>query len=174
MARAGDDDFVAAYTAAWPRLVRLAYALTQDAGRAEDAAAAAMVKAYAAWSRVGAARDRDAYLRRMVVNEVLGVRRRAWWGRERHGEVPDVASPDRADQAVVDRDELWQWLARLGPRQRAVLVLRYYEDLSEEQIAGTLGCSRGTVKSQAADALATLRRHARAAGPLVTEEGGRR
>jgi RNA polymerase sigma-70 factor (sigma-E family) len=161
-----DEEYAEVYAATWPRLYRVAYAVTRDAGRAEDAVQTAMAKAYASWARVRAADRPEAYLRTMVMNEVLGVRRRGWWRLERAGSLPE-APPDRPDdpglRAVLDRDELWGWLARLAPRQRAVVVLRYFEDLSEEQIAETLGCSRGTVKSQASAALATLRRHADAA-----------
>jgi RNA polymerase sigma-70 factor (sigma-E family) len=160
----GDEEYAALYAATWPRLYRVAYAVTRDAGRAEDAVQTAMAKAYASWDRVRAADRPEDYLRTMVMNEVLGARRRGWWRLERSGTVPDGSPGEGPDdpghRTVLDRDELWGWLARLGPRQRAVVVLRYFEDLSEAEIADTLGCSRGTVKSQASAALATLRRHA--------------
>jgi len=99
----------------------------------------------------------EAYLRRMVLNEVLNDRRRA---RRRH-EVTSAVPPDLATPGIAEpefgRDELWRAVSTLTPRQRAVLVLRYYEDLSEQQIAEALGCRPGTVKSQASAALATLR-----------------
>ena len=169
MRRADEADYAEFYTSAWPRLFRLTYAITGDVGRAEDAVQSALAKAYASWHRVSSARHPEAYVRQMAVNEVLGVRRRSWWKAERSGHVPDVEVPDSAEQELVDRDELWAGLLALAPRQRAVLVLRYYEDLSEQQIAEVLGCSRGTVKSQAADALATLRRRYAATADLVTE-----
>ena len=102
----------------------------------------------------------------MVVNEVLDTRRKGWWRRERplgDESPPDTASPE---QSSSERDVVWRALLALPPRQRAVLVLRYYEDLSEADIAETLGCSRGTVKSQASDALAALR-----ATHLVDQQG---
>jgi RNA polymerase sigma-70 factor (sigma-E family) len=156
------------YASAWPRLFRLTYAISGDAGQAEDAVQSALVKAYASWGRVTAAERPEAYVRRMAVNELLGIRRRGWWRSERPGPVPDAVAADPGEHHVVERDELWRALQSLAPRQRAVLVLRYYEDLSEQQIADTLGCSRGTVKSQASDALAALRRRY-AATDLVTE-----
>jgi RNA polymerase sigma-70 factor (sigma-E family) len=144
------------YAALWPRLVRTAYAVSGDLGVAEDAVQTAFAKAYRGWRRISRLEAPDAYLRRMVVNEVLNDRRRA---RRRH-EVSSATPPDRQAHGVGDpdaHDEMWRALATLPPRQRAVLVLRYYEDLSEQQIADALGCRPGTVKSQAAAALATLR-----------------
>jgi RNA polymerase sigma-70 factor (sigma-E family) len=152
------DEF---FRASWSRLYRTAYAVTGDPASAEDALQAAFARAYASWRRVRAAQHPEAYVRRIVINEVLGTRRRAWWSRERPtatvGESDPVASPE---SALADRDQLWQAVLDLPPGQRAVVVLRYYEDLSEEEIAETLGCSRGTVKSQAAAAVAKLRVHA--------------
>jgi RNA polymerase sigma-70 factor (sigma-E family) len=156
--QADEDDYEAFYASVWPRLFRLTYAICGDVGRAEDAVQSAMAKAYASWRRVRSAEHPEAYVRRMAVNEVLSLRRRRWWKAEHAGHVPDVGAAVSAEQDVVDRAELWEALMRLAPRQRAVLVLRYYEDLSEQRIAEVLGCSQGTVKSQASDALATLRR----------------
>jgi RNA polymerase sigma-70 factor (sigma-E family) len=154
-----ERDFPAYFTATWPRMYRTALAITGDRAGAEDACQAAFAKAYAAWPRVCAADHPDAYVRRMVVNEVLGTRRSAWWRRERpHADVGEPPPRPSVEDGVVDRSTLWDAVADLPPRQRAVIVLRYYEDLSEEQIAATLGCSRGTVKSQASAALGNLRR----------------
>ena len=145
------------YAALWPRLLRTAYAVSGDLGVAEDAVQTAFAKAYRSWRRVSRLETPEAYVRRMVVNEVLNDRRRA---RRRH-EITSDAPPERAvlgghDDALGD-DSLWRAVTSLPPRQRAVLVLRYYEDLSEQQIADALGCRPGTVKSQASAALATLR-----------------
>lgn len=169
MHQADEADYEEFYASAWPRLYRLTYAISGDVGRAEDAVQSALAKAYASWRRVTSAEHPEAYVRRMAVNEVLGVRRRGWWKSERPGHVPDVGLPGSTEQEVVDRSLLWQALSTLAPRQRAVLVLRYYEDLSEQQIAEVLGCSRGTVKSQASNALATLRRRYGATADLVRE-----
>lgn len=150
-------DYDDVYAALWPRLVRTAYAVAGDRGLAEDAVQTAFAKAYRSWRRISRLEAPEAYLRRMVVNEVLNDRRRA---RTRH-EVTSPAPPERRGGDDQDpawaHDDLWRLVSTLPPRQRAVLVLRYYEDLSEQQIADAMGCRPGTVKSQAAAALASLR-----------------
>jgi RNA polymerase sigma-70 factor (sigma-E family) len=145
------------YAALWPRLVRTAYAVSGDRGLAEDAVQTAFAKAYRSWRRISRMEAPEAYLRRMAINEVLSNRRLA---RHRH-EVSRERLPEHSDVGGMEttpaHDEMWRALAALPPRQRAVLVLRYYEDLSEQQIAEALGCRPGTVKSQASAALASLR-----------------
>jgi len=153
--------FAELYAATWARMYRTAYAIARDPGAAEDALQSAYAKAYASWWRVSRADEPEAYLRRMVVNEVLGARRWAARRPEHLTDVPEAWEPAPStspQQLAVEREALWSALGRLPPRQRAVVVLRYYEDLSEAEIAAALGCSRGTVKSQASDALANLRR----------------
>ncbi len=154
-------DFDEFFRATWPRLFRTAYAVTGDVASAEDALQSAYAKSYASWRRVSRVEHPEAYVRRIVVNEILGTRRRGWWQRERpHDSLEPpgrVASPELG---VVEHVAVWTAVRGLPPRQRAVIVLRYYEDLSEEQIADVLGCSRGTVKSQASAALTNLRRDA--------------
>ena len=161
LAAAGDRDrdFTAFFDATWPRLYRTMLAIAGDPGTAEDALQSAFAKAYAVWSRVAAADRPEAYVRRMAVNELLSWRRTGWWRRERaHPEVEPFGAVPSPEHGVVTRQSLWDAVQALPLRQRAVVVLRYYEDLSEAQIAEVLGCSRGTVKSQASDALANLRR----------------
>jgi RNA polymerase sigma-70 factor (sigma-E family) len=154
-----DAEFADFFHATWPRLYRTAYAVAGDPHAAEDALQAAYAKAFASWRRVRGADHPEAYVRRVVVNEILGTRRRSWWRREVLAPPPDAAAPgDANDVEVVDRDAMWAAVLGLPPRQRAVVVLRYYEDLSEAEIADVLGCTRGTVKSQASAALANLRR----------------
>ena len=152
------DEF---FRATWPRLFRTAYAVAGDAASAEDALQAAFAKAYASWRRVSRTDHPEAYVRRMVVNEVLGTRRRGFWQRERPHAAPEPPDAETSpEMGIVEHDAVWAAVLALPPRQRAVIVLRYYEDYSEEQIAETLGCSRGTVKSQASAALTNLRRSA--------------
>lgn len=144
------------YAAArWPALYRTAHLLTGDPGSAEDLVQTTLVKVYARWQQVRRAESPDAYVRRMLLNELLSERRKA--GR-RKGRAHLVAMPEVIQDADPDqRLDQWSQLGTLPPRQRAVLVLRYYEDLSEAQIAQALGVSAGTVKSQAHAALRTLR-----------------
>ena len=156
------------YAALWPRLVRTAYAVSGDLGVAEDAVQTAFAKAFRSWRRISRLEAPEAYLRRMVVNEVLSDRRRA---RHRHEVTSDQPpeGPTVLDDGRHD-DEMWAAIISLPPRQRAVLVLRYYEDLTEQQIADALGCRPGTVKSQASAALASLRSRL----DLPTRAGGER
>jgi RNA polymerase sigma-70 factor (sigma-E family) len=141
----------------WAALYRTALLMTGEPGEAEDLLQATLVKAYIHWARVARAESPEAYVRRMLVNTFISTRRRGVWRRERgRGEPPEVAVPNHAD-AALERMNLWSFIRVLPPRQRAVIVLRFYEDMSERQIAEALGCSQGTVKSQASDALRTLR-----------------
>jgi RNA polymerase sigma-70 factor (sigma-E family) len=162
-----DLDYDDAYVVLWPRLVRTAYAVSGDLGLAEDAVQTAFAKAYRSWRRISRMEAPAAYLRRMAVNEVLNDRRLA---RHRH-EVSRAEPPEPSglDSGALVDDSLWSAVMSLAPRQRAVLVLRYYEDLSEQQIAQVLGCRPGTVKSQASAALMTLR--ARLGEQAPTGEG---
>jgi RNA polymerase sigma-70 factor (sigma-E family) len=156
------------YAALWPRLVRTAYAVAGDRGVAEDAVQTAFAKAYRSWRRISRMAAPEAYLRRMTINEVLNDRRLA---RHRHEvsreQLPEQVLAGDADAALA-HDEMWTAISTLPPRQRAVLVLRYYEDLSEQQIADAPGCRPGTVQSQASAALASLRNRL----DLPTRAGG--
>ena len=143
------------YAAArWPVLFRTALLLTGDAAEAEDLAQTTLVKVFAAWGKVRRADSPDAYVRRMLVNELTSDRRRS----ARRAAIP---LPPTSDTMPIEdpgeRLDLWQQVLALPPRQRAVLVLRYYEDLGEAEAAHVLGVSVGTVKSQAYAALRTLR-----------------
>ena len=156
-----DGEFREFMRARWPVMVRLAYGLTGDQGHAEDVAQAAFARAYASWPRVRRSGDPDAYVRQIVVNQNRN-RFRKHRVTERLTDSPPEPGP--ADGAWTDtarhyddRSVLIGALQRLGPRQRAVIVLRYWMDLTELQTAAVLNCSVGTVKSQASRALATLR-----------------
>ena len=111
-------EFAEFFAATWSRLFRLTYALT---GRVGDALQSAFVKAYASWHRVRSADQREAYVRRMAVNEVLGVRRRAR-RLERAGPAPEPTEQRSLEDDFVDRTQMWAALMGLAPRQRAVLV----------------------------------------------------
>jgi len=151
----GSEDFSAFAVSRWPGLVRLAFGLTGDRWAAEDLAQATLARAYVAWRRVSQADDPDAYLRRILVN-ASNRRFRRRRVTEQPGDPPETAVEDPAE-LVSDRAVLLAALRQLPPRQRAVVVLRYWEDLTDAQIAATLGCSPGTVRSQLSRALAKLR-----------------
>ncbi|MHB2024492.1 MAG: SigE family RNA polymerase sigma factor [Mycobacteriales bacterium] len=146
--RAAFDAFVRVHG---PELLRFACALTGDRVRAEDLLQEALVRLGARWSKVATQGDPSGYARRVMANT-----RVSWWRRVRR-ETLVAAVPDLA-HTPVDRDLfLLGVLAALPPRQRAVITLRYLADYSEAATAETLGCSTGTVKSQAAKGLAKLR-----------------
>ena len=138
-----------------PQLLRFATVLCGSAHLAEDVVQDVAIKAQRNWSRIGAADSPDAYLRRMTVNEYLSWRRK-WSRYVPIAEVDSGTSPDHADR-TADRDQLLGELAKLPRRQRAVLVLRYFGGLTDNEIAETIGCSPGTVRAHASRALATLR-----------------
>ncbi|WP_131738488.1 SigE family RNA polymerase sigma factor [Actinomadura roseirufa] len=150
-----DGEFREWATARLPALLRYAHVLTGDRHQAEDVVQTAMARTLTVWPRVQRKDNPEAYVRQAIVRLVINGRRGAW--RERlTGVVPEPAAEPPGPE---DRLAMWAALAELPPRQRAVVVLRYYEDLSEARIAEVLGCSPGTVKSQAAKALARLRTH---------------
>jgi len=137
-----------------PRLLRTAYLLCRDQALAEDLLQTALVKAWRAWRRIEG--DPDPYVYRILVNTNAAWKRRRWRG-EVVRDVPERAEPGDATSVADNRAMLWSALGQLPPRQRAVLVLRYFEDLSESRVADIMGCSVGTVKSQTNKALAKLR-----------------
>jgi RNA polymerase sigma-70 factor (sigma-E family) len=140
-----------------PYVLRLAYLLCGDPHRAEDLAAEAFARVYPHWRR-GAVLDERAYLRRAVVNEARSKGRRSVLERREVERRTARGRGDRAaDDQVVDRDLLEQALRRLPARQRAVIVLRFYEDLTEAATAEVLGMRIGTVKSQTSRAMERLR-----------------
>lgn len=161
----GDASYVDYVTGRWPALFRVAYLLTGAQEPAEDLLQSVLMRAYASWGRIQRMDAPDAYVRRMLVNGAISSAKRGWRREHATGELPESPQAGHED-GFVDRAALWPVVQTLPPRQRAVVVLRYYEDLSEEEIARVLGCSRGTVKSQASDALRSLRR------TLATTPGG--
>ena len=151
------EDFRSWVAARSPALLRTAYALTGNRADAEDLLQTALAKTYLSWTRVREREALDGYVRRVMVNT-----RTSWWRRRRVDEHPTDVLPEKAlgRDATADadlHDALWAALATLPKRQRAMVVLRYYEDLSEAETAAAMGVSVGTVKSATSRALAKLR-----------------
>ncbi|MDG6110157.1 SigE family RNA polymerase sigma factor [Dactylosporangium aurantiacum] len=145
------------------RLRKTAYLLCGDWHLADDLTSTVLVKLLRHWKRATVMEHRDAYVRRMLMSAWLDERRRPWRRESSTDRLPDRAV------AVTDADQrldVRSLLAGLPPRRRAVLVLRYFCDLSVEETAQALGCSEGTVKSQAARALESLRAGLREGDPL--------
>jgi RNA polymerase sigma-70 factor, ECF subfamily len=155
-------DFVAARS---PALQRTAYLLVGDWGLAEDLVQTALIKTYLAARGLGGVTAFEPYARTVLVHTAA-----RWWRRRWRGERPSAVLPERpvADpaDASAERDRVWRLILTLPVRQRAVLVLRFYEDLTEAQAAALLGVSIGTVKSHTARALAALRQRLNGAGVL--------
>ncbi|AMM06816.1 SigE family RNA polymerase sigma factor [Streptomyces albidoflavus] len=151
-------DFETFAAARWPRLLRTAYLLTGDHHEAEDLVQVTLAKLFPAWPRVRGLDEPDAYVRRALVNNNLSRFRK-----RRVVQLLTPRLPERAQEGGAARTEerslLLEALGTLPPRQRAVVVLRYWEDLSEQQAAEVLGCSPGNVKSQASRGLRKLRDH---------------
>ena len=145
------DQFVVARSTA---LLRTAYLLTHDHASAEDLLQTALTKAWFAWARIDG--NPEAYVRRILVNTYSTWWRRKWNGEHATEELPERAHTDSSG-AVDASQDLWRAMEGLPRRQRTVVVLRYFEDLSVTQTADQMGCSTGTVKSQLSKALAKLR-----------------
>lgn len=153
---AKDAEFAEYMAARQPSLLRTAYLLTGDRHAAEDLVQNALAKLYLSWDKVQRRDLVDGYVRRIMVNENNSLWRRAW----KRNEVSTDEVPERGVAPEHDHGEksaLWDFVQTLPKRQRAVIVLRYYEELSEAETAELLGISVGTVKSQASRALASMR-----------------
>ncbi|HEX6359428.1 SigE family RNA polymerase sigma factor [Actinophytocola sp.] len=164
----GGDDFSAYFAARAHTLRATAYLLCGDWHRAEDITQTAMTKLYLAWPRL---RDHgmDAYARKVVVRTFLAENRRLWHRREHLTHEPPEPVSDTGD--VTQRLLVEAALATVPPRQRAVLVLRYWNDLSVEDTADVLECSTGTVKSQAARGIAALRKRLGPHFDMLSKDG---
>lgn len=153
-------DFSAYVAARRKALLRTAYLLTGDHHTAEDLVQNALARVYSRWHGIRDHGAIDAYVRRTLFNEHLGLWRRAW---RRFEHSTDQVPEQAPAQPVVDStdvdEQLWNAIQSLAPRQRAVVVLRYYETLSEAEIAAVLGCSPGTVKSTSSRAMTKLREY---------------
>jgi RNA polymerase sigma-70 factor (sigma-E family) len=153
-----DEDYLGFVAARYRTLVRAAVLVGCRPQDAEDAVQDALVRCYAAWPRVSAADDRDAYVYRLLVNGIFRGWRRRWRGETPFSELPEPDPADDVATGVSLTHPVRVALARLGRDQREVLVLRYFADLSEAQIARVLGIAPGTVKSRAARAISALAR----------------
>ena len=156
-AESAAESFDAYVAARQHALLRTAYLLSGDRHEAEDLVQTALTKTYLAWNRI---RDPDAYVRRALLNV-----HHSWWRRASRraerptDEVPESPPPPEPDPA--DRDEVWALVRSLPPRQRAVVVLRFYEGLNPGEVADIMGCSTGTVASQTNRAITALRKRYR-------------
>jgi RNA polymerase sigma-70 factor (sigma-E family) len=149
-----DAEFSEFVHASWAGLYRTAYLMLGDAALAEDLVQTSLAKTYAAWSSVRDVASAPAYARRTLVNTAASWFRKAGWRNER----PTAELPESGYTPVIgDRPAIMAALAALPPRQRAVIVLRFYDDLSVADTAAALDCTKGTVKSQTSDGLAKLR-----------------
>ncbi len=153
--RSRDEEFDAFVRASAPRLLHAAFALTGDRGRAEDLAQTALERTYLKWGNDIA--DPYAYARRVLVNATRDWWRRKSWVEQPVAEVPDRGISSDSSLAHAERDEVLRALGQLSTNERAVLVLRYYEDMSEQDTADTLRMPLGTVKTTTRRALAKLR-----------------
>ncbi|WP_410593691.1 SigE family RNA polymerase sigma factor [Amycolatopsis sp. lyj-23] len=148
------ENFVRAHL---PRLLRYATMLTGEREQAADLVQDVLVKVYRRWSRVSDAEHPDRYVLRMVTNDYLSWRRSRSARLVAVGDPPDAAGPEDFASVHAVREDMWQRLARLPRRQRAVVVLRYYEQFADADIADLLGCAPATVRAHARKALTTLR-----------------
>ncbi len=145
-------------------LLRYAVMLTGDPHTAQDLVQETMIRAQVKWRRIAAASVPEHYVKRMLTNAYIDLHRGSWLRRvvlraELSEPLGPLGPPPVADhaEASADRDQMWLWLGRLPRRQRAALVLRYYESLSDVEIAEVLDCAIGTVRSLISRALVTLR-----------------
>lgn len=160
-----DEGFTQFVLESYATLLRRAFLLVGDHGRAEDLVQTSLISVYPRWRRVN---DPAAYLRTVMVRTAITWRSRRWSGETPTDPLPETTErPDGADEIAL-ADAVRRALMELPPEQRAVVVLRYFEDCSEAETASALGCSVGTVKSRGSRALASLR-----ASGLLAEEGVR-
>lgn len=152
-----DEEVTAFVRARYGSLLRTAFLLCGDRGKAEDLVQTTLAKTVVAWSRLQCAEGVDHYVRRILVNTFVTWRRRRSWWEQPWGRLVESRARDEY-VGVEQRDLLRRALDGLPARQRAAVVLRFYEDLSEQDTAHVLGCSVGTVKSLSSRGLQTLRK----------------
>ena len=150
----GFTGFVREHT---PALLRTAYLLTGNAQNAEELVQDTLVRLYPKWDRVAHADVPLAYVRRSLTNGYINYQRRAARREYAQDDLPERVDPHDVLTQLADRDQIWTNLRFLPQRQRAALVLRFFEDLTDEESAAALGCRVGTVRSLISRGLATLR-----------------
>lgn len=153
---AAEQEYTEYVTARIPALRRLAFLLAGDEHRADDLVQQTITTLFLKWRRAGAADNLDAYVRTMLVRTFVDERRLAWARVRLFRQAPEP--PPAEPSGVEEREVVRAALARLPRRQQAVLVLRFFYDLPVDEVAATLGCSTGTVKSHTSRGLTTLRR----------------
>ncbi|MFI7010830.1 SigE family RNA polymerase sigma factor [Streptomyces sp. NPDC050145] len=166
-----DEAFTAFMAARYGSLVRTATLLTGAHAQGEDLAQEALLRTYRAWLRIGRAEAAEAYTRTTMVRLLVKDRRRRWSSELPTERLPEVPAPGH-EEDVATAVAVRALLRGIPRAQRAVLVLRFYHQLTEAEIADVLGCSRGTVKSRAARALAALRDGGRSAGTVPGRGSG--
>lgn len=160
LAAAHDAAFESYVATSGPALTRFGYLLVRDHHLAQDLVQEGLAHLHRHWVRVSDFDNPDAYVRKIMLNQLLSWRRRRSWSERATAglaDIADAASPGDPETAGADRDAMWDLLGELPPQQRAVLVLRFYEDLDVEAIAALLDCAPATVRSHASKALARLR-----------------
>jgi RNA polymerase sigma-70 factor (sigma-E family) len=167
-----DREFSDYMAARQPALLRTAYLLTGDRHAAEDLVQTTLAKLYLAWDRVQRREVVDAYARRILLNEHTSLWRRAWRRHETSTDRVPETPVAFAEPVGTRNDALWRFVQSLPRKQRAVVVLRYYEELSEAETAEVLGVSLGTVKSQTSRALAAMRARVHDQPELRAERAG--
>ena len=140
-------------------LLRTAYLLVGDHGLAQDLLQEALTKTYVAWGRLRDPANAEAYARQVLVTTAISWRRRRSFHESPRAEVPEDPRPD-SPHGIAERDAVWRELQALPARQRAAIVLRFYEDLTDAQAAEVMGCAAGTVSSQVSQGLRRLRERA--------------
>jgi RNA polymerase sigma-70 factor (sigma-E family) len=156
MAKRDAEEFTSFVVAHQARLRRVAYLMCGDWSSASDYVQDALVRVYRHWPRLHGEREAHAYARKAVVSVVIDAKRRRSSTEVPVDSVVDRLDADDAATRSADRDVLSRCLSQVAPRQRACLVLRYYDDLAVSEVAMVLGCTEGTVKSQTARGLETL------------------
>jgi RNA polymerase sigma-70 factor (sigma-E family) len=166
-----DDALAGLVAQSGDRLLRVGYQLTHDRAAAQDLVQDALLRVYGSARRRGTAPDDwYAYLRRAVINEYVRTRRLRSSTEVVTDAVPEPPAAAGQEDRLADRAQLWDALGALSSRQRAVLVLRYYEGLADNEIAALLGCREASVRSLASRGLAAMRQQAVLAGISVEED----